>query len=89
MPPPNPPPPPATPPPNINIHVTSGGEILWGDEPITSLALESRMGDQYKTDPDTSIMIIPDRLARYRYVARVMAAAQRHNLYKIGVQNPH
>ena len=47
------------------------------------------MGDQYKVDPDTSIMIIPDRLARYRYVARVMAAAQRHNLYKIGVQNPH
>jgi biopolymer transport protein ExbD len=88
MPPPNPPPPPPTPPPSINVHVSSSGDIMWGAEVVGAAALEAKMRDQHDVNPDTSIMIIPERLAKYRYVARVMASAQRNNLYKIGVQNP-
>jgi biopolymer transport protein ExbD len=92
MPPPNPPPQTETPE-EINIYVNEDGSMTWGDAPVQLAELDGRMAtarDSAKSAgrPEPQIMVIPQRLARYRYVAAVMAAAQRARLEKLGVRNP-
>lgn len=80
------PPPPATPPVVIQVDVDFDGTILWNGAAVPDRAtLESKLQDVANTPDQPEIHLRPNKLAQYRYVAEVMASAQRLGVNKIGL----
>src|SRR5204862_262880 len=84
----NPPPPPPTPPEVIELEIDFDGTVVWNGTPVSSLQqLESFFHADRDKDPQPEIHLRPDRRAKYDVVARVLAAAQRNHMKKIGFVN--
>lgn len=78
--------PPTTPPVVVRIDVDFDGTILWNGEALADEpALESRLSALAAMPDQPEIHLRPDKLAKYEYVARVMAAAQRLGATKLGL----
>ncbi|HLJ38063.1 MAG TPA: biopolymer transporter ExbD [Steroidobacteraceae bacterium] len=81
-------PPPPTPPEVIDLEIDFDGTVVWNGTPIPSLdTLESYFHTEAAKDPQPEIHLRPDRRAKYDVVARVLAAAQRNHMKKIGFVN--
>lgn len=80
------PPPPLTPPTVVTIDVDFDGQIAWNGTPMTS---ESELLAQFRSAaalPDQpEIHLRPNKLANYKYVAHVLADAQRLGMTKLGI----
>ena len=81
-----------TPPPNppevIDLEIDFDGTIVWNGTPIPNMdTLESYFHTDAAKDPQPEIHLRPDRRAKYDVVARVLAAAQRNRMKKIGFVN--
>jgi biopolymer transport protein ExbD len=89
MPNPNAPPPPQDVQPEIiNLEIDGDGTIVWNGTPVTGLPqLEGFFATETSKDPQPEIHLRPDRRARYDTVAKVLAAAQRSHMKKIGFVN--
>jgi biopolymer transport protein ExbD len=89
MPPPNQnQPPPETPPVVINLDIYYDGAIAWNGEAVTSMAdLEQQFQAAAAQDPQPELHLAPDSHVKYDVVAKVLAAAQRSNMAKIGFVN--
>jgi biopolymer transport protein ExbD len=84
----NPPPPPDQRPEIIDIEVDFDGTIVYNGNPVPSIeTLESYFRTEAQKDPQPEIHLRPDRRAKYDVVARVLAAAQRNRMKKIGFTN--
>lgn len=84
----NPPPPPPTPPEVIDLEIDFDGTVVWNGTAVPSLAqLENYFSAERNRDPQPEIHLRPDRRAKYDVVAKVLAAAQRNHLKKIGFVN--
>jgi len=80
------PPPPAVPPQVVTIDVDFDGTITWnGDTVPTEAALQQHLKDAAKTDPQPEVHLNPNKLALYKYVAHVLADAQRLGVTNIGI----
>ncbi len=80
------PPPPATPPEVVRIDVEADGHVLWNGEAVpTEDALESRLQQAAALPDQPEVHLRPDKAAEYEAVARVLAAAQRVGVTKLGV----
>ena len=80
------PPPPPTPPVVIQVDVDFDGTIFWNGAKVPDRAtLESKLQDVANTPDQPEIHLRPNKLAQYRYVAEVMASAQRLGVNKIGL----
>jgi biopolymer transport protein ExbD len=80
------PPPPPSPPPVVTIDVDFDGTISWDgtvipDEP----GLVAHMVAAAAADPQPEIHLNPNKLATYKYVAHVMADAQRLGVHTLGL----
>ena len=81
-------PPPPVQPEVIDLEIESDGTVVWNTTPVPSLdTLESYFHTYADKDPQPEIHLRPDRRARYDVVARVLAAAQRNHMKKIGFVN--
>ena len=81
-------PPPPVQPEVIDLEIDSDGTVVWNTTPVPSLdTLESYFHTYADKDPQPEIHLRPDRRARYDVVARVLAAAQRNHMKKIGFVN--
>lgn len=89
MPPPNPnQPPPPVQPVIINLDIYYDGTISWNGQTIPSLnELESQFKEAAAQDPQPELHLAPDSHAKYDTVAKVLAAAQRNHMQKIGFVN--
>jgi biopolymer transport protein ExbD len=77
---------PATPPDVIRIDIDAEGAIVWNGDPITDRSmLEQRLRAVAATPTQPEIHLRPDKRAVYKYVAEVLAAAQRLGVTKIGI----
>ncbi len=84
----NQPPPPPTPPEVIDLEIDFDGTIVWNGTPVQSIdQLEGYFRTESVKDPQPEIHLRPDRRAKYDVVARVLAAAQRNRMRKIGFVN--
>jgi biopolymer transport protein ExbD len=84
----NPPPPPDQRPEVIDIEVDFDGTIVYNGNPVPSIdTLEGYFRTEAQKDPQPEIHLRPDRRAKYDVVARVLAAAQRNRMKKIGFVN--
>jgi len=80
------PPPPPTPPTVVTIDVDFDGTISWNGETVPDEdSLQAHMRAAAAADPQPEIHINPNKLATYKYVAHVMADAQRLGLQKLGL----
>jgi biopolymer transport protein ExbD len=84
----NTPPPPDQRPDVIDLEIDFDGTVVWNGTPVQSL---SQLEGYFHTEADkpvqAEIHLRPDRRVRYDYVAKVLAAAQRNRMKKIGFVN--
>ncbi|HEV2285035.1 MAG TPA: biopolymer transporter ExbD [Steroidobacteraceae bacterium] len=81
-------PPPPVQPEVIDLEIDFDGTVVWNGTPIPNMdTLESYFHTDAAKDPQPEIHLRPDRRAKYDVVARVLAAAQRNRMKKIGFVN--
>ena len=82
----NTPAPPQTPPVVVEIAVDFDGTIGWNNEIVKDRAdLETRLYRLTLMPDQPEVHLEPNKLAPYKYVAEVMAEAQRLGVTKIGI----
>jgi biopolymer transport protein ExbD len=89
MPNPNAQPPPQQVQPEVHdLEIYSDGTIVWDGNTVPDLrTLESYFQTESVKDPQPEIHLRPDRRAKYDVVAKVLAAAQRNHMKRIGFTN--
>jgi|ERR1700758_4352474 biopolymer transport protein ExbD len=84
----NPPPPPDQPPEVIDLEIDFDGTVVWNGTPVSGIPqLEGYFNAERDKEPQPEIHLRPDRRAKYDVVAKVLAAAQRNHMKKIGFVN--
>ncbi|MBN9459810.1 MAG: biopolymer transporter ExbD [Burkholderiales bacterium] len=68
----------------VTLAVDAGGRVHWNDQPVDEAALQARLEAAARQDPQPELHIRGDRKAEYESVLRVMAAAQRAGVLKLG-----
>ena len=68
----------------INIEIDFDGTVLWNGTAVTIDSLDAYFRREAANDPQPELHIRPNKRASYDVVARVLAAAQRNGLRKIG-----
>lgn len=87
MPNPNSPPPPVHPQ-VINLEIDFDGTIVWNGNVVPNMTtLEGYFRQEASLTPQPEIHLSPDPHVKYGVVARVLAAAQRNDMRKIGFVN--
>ena len=80
----NPPPPPA-PPEVVTVDVDFDGTILWNDAVVDRPGLDARIASAAAQPVQPELHLRPNKLVTYKYVAAVMADAQRLGLTKLSL----
>jgi biopolymer transport protein ExbD len=84
----NNPPPPDMRPEVIELEVDFDGTVVWNGTVVPSInTLESYFRVESDKIPQPEIHLRPDRRVKYDHVAKVLAAAQRNRMKKIGFVN--
>jgi biopolymer transport protein ExbD len=82
------PPPPPVPPEVHDLEIYSDGTIVWDGNTVPNMkTLEGYFQTESAKDPQPEIHLRPDRRSRYDVTAKVLAAAQRNGMKKIGFTN--
>jgi biopolymer transport protein ExbD len=68
----------------LNIEIDFDGTVLWNGTPVTIDSLDAYFSREATKDPQPELHLRPNKRATYDVVARVLAAAQRNGLRKIG-----
>jgi biopolymer transport protein ExbD len=80
------PPPPTKEPVVVTIDVDFDGTILWNGEALpTRQALQYKLHDAAIQPEQPEVHVRPNKLVEYRYVAEVLAEAQRLGVSKLGM----
>ncbi|HEX4779524.1 MAG TPA: biopolymer transporter ExbD [Usitatibacter sp.] len=79
------PPPPPEPPIVVQIDVDFDGTILWNGEQVDLPTLDAKFRNAAAQPVQPEVHLRPNKLVTYKYVAHVMAAAQRLGVTKIGL----
>ena len=79
------PPPPPTPPEVVTVDVDFDGTILWNDEVVDRQGLDARIVTAAAEAIQPELHLRPNKLVTYKYVAAVMADAQRLGLTKLSL----
>ena len=68
----------------INLEIDFDGTVLWNGAAVTVDSLDGYFRREASTEPQPELHIRPNKRATYDVVARVLAAAQRNGMRKIG-----
>jgi len=68
----------------IRLEIDFDGTILWNDSAVPFDSLDAYFRREATKNPQPELHIRPNKRASYDVVARVLAAAQRNGLLKIG-----
>jgi biopolymer transport protein ExbD len=82
-----PPPPQDQRPDVIELDIDFDGTVIWNGTPVQITQLESYFHTEADKPVQAEIHLRPDRRVKYDFVARVLAAAQRNRMKKIGFVN--
>jgi biopolymer transport protein ExbD len=84
----NNPPPPDQRPEVIDLEIDFDGTVVWHGTPVKDISsLESYFHTEADKPVQPEIHLRPDRRVKYDFVAKVLAAAQRNRMKKIGFVN--
>jgi biopolymer transport protein ExbD len=82
-----PPPPQQVQPEVVLLEIYSDNTIVWDGMTVNMHTLEGYFQVDAAKDPQPEIHLQPDRRAKYDVVAKVLAAAQRNQMKRIGFVN--
>src|SRR5215471_20081845 len=83
-----PPPPDQVRPDVIDLEIDFDGTVVWNGTVVNNLnQLEGYFREEAVKEPQPEIHLRPDRRAKYDYVAKVLASAQRNRMKRIGFVN--
>jgi biopolymer transport protein ExbD len=68
----------------VTLAIDAKGKHFWNNEAVDDAALEERLTQAGKQDPQPELQLRADKDTRYEVVAQTMAAAQSHGLTKLG-----
>jgi biopolymer transport protein ExbD len=68
----------------VTLAIDGAGKIYWNNDAVEQDALEKRLVEAAKLDPQPELQLRADKDTRYEVVAQVMAAAQSNGLTKLG-----
>ncbi|WP_343728249.1 biopolymer transporter ExbD [Duganella sp.] len=68
----------------VTLSIDAKGQVFWNNDPVEKDALESRLIEAARLDPQPELQLRADKDTRYEVVAQVMAAAQSNGLTKLG-----
>lgn len=68
----------------VAIAIDADGKLYWNKDVVDAAALDARLAEAARQDPQPELQLRADKATRYENVARVMAAAQSQGLSKIG-----
>lgn len=72
----------------IDLDIDFDGTVVWNGSPVANLQqLEGYFRAESQKDPQPEIHLRPDAYVKYDVVAKVLAAAQRNQLTKVGFVN--
>ena len=71
----------------IDLEIDFDGTVVWNGTPVTMTQLDGYFATESQKDPQPEIHLNPDGMAKYDVVAKVLAAAQRNRMTKIGFVN--
>jgi biopolymer transport protein ExbD len=80
-------PPPTVLPETINLDIDFDDSIYWNGNKVALTDLDGFFRQEAPKDPQPEIHLRPDKRAHYDMVAKVLAAAQRNHMTKIGFVN--
>ena len=80
-------PPPDQRPDVIDLEIDFDGTVVWSGTPVQFNQLESYFHTEADKPVQAEIHLRPDRRVKYDFVAKVLAAAQRNRMKKIGFVN--
>ena len=83
----NNPPPPDQRPEVIDLEIDFDGQVVWNGTPVQLSQLEGYFHTEADKPVQAEIHLRPDRRVKYDSVAKVLAAAQRNRMKKIGFVN--
>lgn len=69
---------------SVSLAIDAKGQVYWNDEAVAPTALEARLAEASKLDPQPELQLRADKNTRYEVVAQVMASAQTAGLGKLG-----
>jgi len=82
----NTPPSEAPPPPAVELEIDFDGTVLWNGAPMDRATLEANFRREAQAGENQSeFHIRPNKLVEYKYVAAVLASAQRLGVTKVGI----
>jgi len=82
----NTPPSDAPPPPAVDLEIDFDGTVLWNGQPMDRNTLEANFRREGQAgDNQSEFHIRPNKLVEYKYVAAVLASAQRLGVTKVGI----
>jgi biopolymer transport protein ExbD len=73
-----------TKPDNVQLGIKADGQLYWNGDAIDDAGLEARFTASAKLDPQPEVHIRAEGATQYERVARVMSAAAKTGLTKIG-----
>lgn len=76
--------PPTVIPETVDLGVDFDGTVTWNGTAVDRATMDSYFEDAARKDPQPEIHINPNRLAKYDFVAKVLADAQRLGATHIG-----
>ena len=68
----------------VTLSVTADAAIHWNETVVTFEELELRLLEAAKQDPQPELHLRGDKTVDYEHVIKVMAAAQRAGVHKLG-----
>ena len=75
---------------NIQLALRADGTVYWNGEAVDNAAIEERMAAAGRLNPQPEVHLRADAATEYQRVAKIMSAAARAGLAKIGfVTDPH
>ena len=72
---------------SVELAIDFDGSLYWDGVPVTRAAADARLAaiGALPTASQPELHVKPNRLADYKFVAAVMAMAQRHEVEKLGL----
>ncbi|MBK8162398.1 MAG: biopolymer transporter ExbD [Gammaproteobacteria bacterium] len=75
---------------HIELSIKEDGSVFWNGEQVNLEDIDSRLASASALQPQPELHIHADRLAYYESVAKVMAAAGKAGMTRIGfITDPH
>ncbi|GCL65791.1 ExbD/TolR family protein [Pseudaquabacterium pictum] len=68
----------------VAVAVDAGGQLFWGDEPVTPEQLQAKVRDSARRNPATEVQLRADQAVPFGRIAELIGLVQAGGLNRVG-----